>query len=171
MGAVDLGGGREHGKKGKKRKKSRRVGVRIDMTPLVDVAFLLLTFFMLTTTFSLPQVMEIDLPPSESRSEITESSLLLLRVLADGNIYWNFGTDAPRLLEQKELRGFLRDRSALNPTMITLVKVDRKGKYSVMVDLIDQLRLAKVTRFSLAPLLDQDKTIIQRSGGVIPSSP
>ena len=167
MGAIDLGGGREHGKK-KKKKKARRVGIRIDMTPLVDVAFLLLTFFMLTTTFSLPQVMEIDLPPSESRGEITESSLLLLRVLSDGSIYWNFGTDNPRMMNPNELRGFLRERATLNPTMITLVKVDRKGKYSAMVDLLDQLRLAKVSRYSLAPLLDQDRAIIQRAGGVIP---
>lgn len=164
MGAVDLGGGRQHGKKGKKKKK-RRVGVRVDMTPLVDVAFLLLTFFMLTTTFSLPQVMEINLPPSESKGEITEASLLLLRVMDDGRIFWNFGTDPPRSIDAKELRGFLTQRSNSNPNMITLVKVDRKSKYSNMVRIIDELHLAKVTRFSLAPLLDQDKKMIEQPAG------
>src|SRR5512137_2341883 len=104
-GGMDLGGGgRSHGKKGK-RKKARRMGVRMDMTPLVDVAFLLLTFFMLTTTFSLPQVMEINLPPSESRSEVTESTLLLLRISKDGQVYWNFGTDEPRPMAWKDLHG------------------------------------------------------------------
>ena len=164
MGAVDIGGGRDHGKKGK-RKKKRRIGIRLDMTPLVDVAFLLLTFFMLTTTFSLPQVMEITLPPSETKSEVTESSLMLVRLTEDGRIFWNMGTDAPRALEPATLRAFLQERIKTNPTMITLVKIDRKSKYSFMVRIIDELHLANITRYSLAPLLDQDKKIIEEASG------
>lgn len=164
MGAVDIGGGRDHGKKGK-RKKKRRIGVRLDMTPLVDIAFLLLTFFMLTTTFSLPQVMEITLPPSETKSEVTESSLLLLRIMESGNIFWNMGTEAPRPVTSDALRGFLKERVNTNPNMITLVKVDRKSKYSTMVHIIDELHLANITRYSLAPLLDQDKKIVEEIAG------
>jgi biopolymer transport protein ExbD len=164
MGAVDLGGGRQHGKKGT-RKKRRRLGIRIDMTPLVDVAFLLLTFFMLTTTFSLPQVMDITLPPSETKSEVTEASLLLVRLMEDGRIFWNMGTDAPRALDANALRAFLQERINTNPTMITLVKVDRKSKYSTMVRIIDELHLANITRYSLAPLLEQDKKIVEQAAG------
>jgi biopolymer transport protein ExbD len=51
--------------KGKK-KKTKRAGVRIDMTPMVDVAMLLLTFFMLTTVFNKPQTMELNLPPDDN---------------------------------------------------------------------------------------------------------
>ena len=163
MGAVDIGGGRQHGKKGKKKK--RRIGIRLDMTPLVDIAFLLLTFFMLTTTFSLPQVMEITLPPSETKSEVTESSLLLLRLMENGTIFWNMGTEAPRALEQNTLRAFLKERINTNPNMITLVKVDRKSKYSNMVKIIDELHLANITRYSLAPLLDPDKKIVEDVAG------
>jgi biopolymer transport protein ExbD len=162
MGAVDIGGGRQHGKKGKKKK--RRIGIRLDMTPLVDIAFLLLTFFMLTTTFSLPQVMEITLPPSETKSEVTESSLLLLRLMENGTIFWNMGTEAPRALEQNTLRAFLKERINTNPNMITLVKVDRKSKYSNMVKIIDELHLANITRYSLAPLLEPDKKIVEDAG-------
>jgi biopolymer transport protein ExbD len=132
----------------------------MDMTPLVDVAFLLLTFFMLTTTFSLPQVMEINLPPSESKSEVTESTLLLLRVVSDGRIFWSFGTEEPRPIAWNELRGFLKERGQANPNLITLVKVDRKSPYESSVRIIDELYLAQITRFSLAPLLDQDKKIL-----------
>jgi biopolymer transport protein ExbD len=164
MGAVDLGGGRQHGKKGT-RKKRRRLGIRIDMTPLVDVAFLLLTFFMLTTTFSLPQVMDITLPPSETKSEVTEASLLLVRLMEDGRIFWNMGTDVPRALDANALRAFLQERINTNPTMITLVKVDRKSKYSNMVRIIDELHLANITRYSLAPLLEQDKKIVEQAAG------
>ena len=166
MGTFESVGGREQGKKGKKKKK-RRIGIRIDMTPLVDIAFLLLTFFMVTMTFSLPQVMEITLPPSETKSEITEASLLLLRVLEDGRIFWNLGTEAQRPLDQKELRGFLEGRVNANPNLITLIKVDRKSKYSTMVKILDELHLANVTRYSLAPLLEQDKKIVAQTAGVL----
>ena len=74
---VEAGGG---GKKGKKHKK--RVGVRMDMTPMVDVAFLLLTFFMLTTTFNTPQVMEISLPP-DSKVSVEVAPLLIVGGLAE----------------------------------------------------------------------------------------
>lgn len=158
-GGMELGGGREHGKKGRKRK-VRRMGVRMDMTPLVDVAFLLLTFFMLTTTFSLPQVMEINLPPSETRSEVTESTLLILRVTPDGRVFWNFGTDAPKVIGWDALPPFLREHAVANPNLITLVKVDRKSKYENSVRIIDALNLAQITRFSLAPLLEQEKKML-----------
>lgn len=164
MGAVDIGGGRQHGKKGK-RKRKRRIGIRIDMTPLVDVAFLLLTFFMLTTTFSLPQVMEITLPPSETKSEVTESSLLLVRLMEDGSIYWNMGTDLPHPLDATTLRAFFQERINTNPNLIALIKVDRKSKYSNMVRIIDELHLANITRYSLAPLLEQDKKIVAGAAG------
>ena len=62
------------------------------MTPLVDVAFLLLTFFMFTTSMSRPQTMEINLPPDKKvKVEIAESNLLTLRVNDKGTIFWNIG--------------------------------------------------------------------------------
>jgi biopolymer transport protein ExbD len=48
--------------------------------------------------------------------------------------------------------------------MITLVKVDRKSKYSNMVKVIDELHLANITRYSLAPLLEPDKKIVEDAG-------
>ena len=55
------------------------------MTPLVDVAFLLLTFFMFTTSMSRPQTMEINLPPDKDvKVEIAESNLLTLRIKRQG---------------------------------------------------------------------------------------
>ncbi len=152
---------RKHGK-GKKRKKSRRLGIRIDMTPLVDVAFLLLTFFMLTTSMSRPQTMEINLPPDEVNIEIAESNLLTLRVDSKERIYWSIGIESPTKIEFNALREFLKQRSQANPKLVTLVKVDREAKYSTMVNMMDELNLANITRFSLAPLLDQDKAMLSK---------
>src|SRR2546425_5141200 len=72
----------------------RRVGVRIDMTPMVDVAFLLLIFFMVTTVFRTPQALEINLPPDKDvQIQVAQSKVLSVRVLPDDRVYWRRGTD------------------------------------------------------------------------------
>ena len=150
--------------KGKKRKKARRLGIRIDMTPLVDVAFLLLTFFMYTTSMSRPQTMEINLPPDEKvKVEIAESNLLTLRVTDKGDIFWAFGLDAPKKVEYKLLRDFLKDKANSNPKLVVLLKMDRAAKYNLMVNLIDEFNLANVTRFSIGRLDDQDKALLAKA--------
>ena len=167
MAAVDTAAPRGHDKKKKKHKKMRRLGIRIDMTPMVDVAFLLLTFFMLTTTMSRPQTMEINLPPKDpsgkvANVEIPESNLLTLLVKEDGSIYWNIGKDKPQKIAFKELRTTLVQKSQQNPKLITLLKIDRKGKYSMMVNMMDELNLSNITRFSIAPMQDADKKILEK---------
>ncbi len=150
---------RSHGKK--KRRKSKRLGIRIDMTPLVDVAFLLLTFFMLTTSMARPQTMEINLPPDENvKVEIAESNLMTLRVNEKGEVFWNLGLDAPQRIEFDKLRGFIRERLQGNPRLVTLVKIDPKAKYEVMVNIMDELNLADMQRFSIARMTEQDQKLL-----------
>src|SRR3990172_5251735 len=163
MGEVASSGPRGHDKKKGKKKKKRRVGIRIDNTPMVDIAFLLLTFFMLTTTMNKPQTMEINLPPSNDVTvEVPESNLMTLRVKEDGAMYWNIGRDTPEKVEFKGLRALMTERNQANPKLITLIKIDRKGKYKMMVDIMDELNLTNVTRFSLAPMEDGDKKILDK---------
>lgn len=164
MAAVESGQPRA-AQKGK-RKKKRRANVRIDMTPLVDVVMLLLTFFMLTTVFSKPQTMELNLPPDDDvKIEVGESSLLTLRVAPDFTIFWNKGSN-PKLerITFPELRKFLMEELRNNPKLITLVKVDRDATYNNMVDIMDELNLANITRFSLAPMKDDDKKLMSKAG-------
>ena len=96
MGAVDTpqpSGGRKKKGVGFHRPK-RRIGIRIDMTPMVDIAFLLLIFFMVTTVFRTPQALEINLPPDENvKIEVAQSKVLTLRVLEADRIYWRRGED------------------------------------------------------------------------------
>ena len=167
MGAVEGGGeSKSHARGGKKHKKKRRLRIRIDMTPMVDVAFLLLTFFMLTTYFSKPQTMELNLPPDEkSQVEVAESNLLTIRVAPDGAVFWNTGTDPATRIEMKELRKFLKDKNKENPKLITLLKIDRDGKYDMLVKAMDEVALAKVERFSLAQMNEYDKRQIQKARG------
>jgi biopolymer transport protein ExbD len=165
MAGADVVESKSHSK-GKKKKK--RAGVRIDMTPMVDVALLLLTFFMLTTVFSMPQTMELNLPPdSNTKVEVAASSLLQLRIEPNMAIYWNMGNEPTALkkIALKELRPLLVERLRSIPKLITLVQIDRDAKYNDMVDVIDELNLASITRFSIAPLKDTDKKLIARVAG------
>jgi biopolymer transport protein ExbD len=159
MAGADLGGGGgSHKKKKGKRKPKKRMNIRMDMTPLVDVAFLLLTFFMLTTVFRKPQTLEINLPPNKDTNiKIAESNLMTIRVDEKMDLYWNIGFELPHKIKYEGLRKFLTDRAKENPKTIVLIKIDRKSKYHMMIDIIDELNVANLTRFSLAPMTDIDK--------------
>ena len=157
MGAVDTPERKSKSKgKGFHRPK-RRVGVRIDMTPMVDVAFLLLIFFMVTTVFRTPQALEINLPPEEDVIiEVKESNVLTVRVLQDERAYFKRGTDpwarssVPQLTEVfKPYKG--------NDKLVVVIKIDREAKFNNMVDIIDELDLASLTRFSLGTLTPEEK--------------
>ena len=164
MAGGDLGAPRQARHGGGAHKAKRRLNVRIDMTPMVDVVMLLITFFMLTTVFNTPQTMEINLPPDEATVEVAESSLLTLRVAEGGGLWWNLGVDRPRPVEFARLRPLLVERLAANSRLITLVKVDRRSSYKAMVDVMDELNLANITRFSLAPFRDFDRQLLAGAG-------
>ena len=78
--------------------KKKRLGTRIDMTPMVDVALLLLTFFMMTTQFKPPEDVEVIIPASHSRFLLPESHIMMVYVNKEGKIY--LGVDAQGLMEQ-----------------------------------------------------------------------
>ena len=88
---------------------------------------------------------------------------MTLRVKEDGSIYWNVAAEPPQKVEFKKLRELMVQKVQQNPKLITLIKVDRKGKYHYMVDIMDELNLANITRFSLAPMLDADREFLQKA--------
>jgi biopolymer transport protein ExbD len=154
MGAVDTPQPRAaKGGKGKAfRRPKRRVGIRIDMTPMVDVAFLLLIFFMVTTVFRTPQALEINLPPKEDiKVDVAMSKVLEVRVLPDARVYWRNAQDPWARTSVEELeKVFSPWRS--DKDKIVVVRIDRDAKFNNMVDIIDELDLANLTRFSLQTL-------------------
>ncbi|GAG39182.1 unnamed protein product, partial [marine sediment metagenome] len=104
-----------------------------------------------------------NLPPDpEVKVDIAESNLLTLRMNKKGEIFYNFGIESPKRLERSRVRAFLRERAQSNPKLVTLLKIDRAGKFEMMVDLIDEFNLADVKRFSLGPLLESDKRLIEK---------
>jgi len=165
MGA-DVGGDRPKGKKGGK-KKAKRVAIRLDMTPMVDVAFLLLIFYMVTTVFRTPQALELTLPPNqEATTQVAESKILTLRVLpgsvpGEPRIFWSRGAYKPEEIKLADLPKVLNSEKGKVPDgLITLIKIDRAAHYSAMVRITDELGLAEVDKFSLVPLTDDDRRAV-----------
>ncbi len=148
--------------------KRKRYGVLIDMTPLVDVAFLLLTFFMLTTQFRPPEEVTIDLPSSHSQIKLPESDVMTLSLSKDGRIF--LGLDSQILRgrifgKENELKGSIevpKDKLAdmliqartARPQLRTVIKGDRNSEYGVAEDVMDILQKTKITRFNLVTALD-----------------
>jgi biopolymer transport protein ExbD len=171
MGSVALADGRNHGPKGGFHK-PRRAGIKLDMTPLVDVAFLLLTFFMFATTMSQPQVMEIRVPPEFPEFDVAQSDLLRLYVRGDNRIFYRVGNEALHPIALGELKKFATERNAEKGNdLIVALKVDQRAQYSALVDVLDELNLAegelveryqemnmkRERRFTIAPMDENDK--------------
>jgi biopolymer transport protein ExbD len=167
MAAVDTAQPRGH-KKGKKHK-AKRIGVRVDMTPMVDVAFLLLTFFMFTTTLTQPQVMEITMPPNTESVKVPETDLFSLMVRKDGSIFWAAGKETPQKVEFGKLGALLVEKNKENPKLITSLRMDRKASFQRLIDMLDELDISESElllsmgpgatherRFSLSTMSDDD---------------
>ena len=80
----------------KKESKQKKMNVRVDFTPMVDMLMLLITFFMLCTTLSKPQTMELTMPSNEDvqdekKNEAKASETVTLYVTADDKIYYGEG--------------------------------------------------------------------------------
>ncbi len=140
----------ERSKRGKasKRKKMKRVSYHLDMTPLVDITFLLLTFFMFTTTMATPQVMEMSIPPEVvDQVEVKESELLQIFVRDDNKIFYAIGNEDPQEIELNKIRAMSEVenlREGKRNRMITAVKSSNDADYGTIVNILDELNMAEI---------------------------
>lgn len=151
-GGGSLGVERQKRGKASKRKKKKRVGFHLDMTPLVDITFLLLTFFMFTTTMAAPQVMEMSIPPEvETDVEVKASQLFTIFVDNENKLFYSLGLDAPEELVLKDVKALAEEKNIeliedddTRNKLITALKVGKLSDYGLVVDILDELNLAEV---------------------------
>jgi len=172
MAEIQEKGGK--GGKGKPKKQS----TRIDMTPMVDLGFLLLTFFILTTTFAKPQTMEINMPVKtknpEDQNELKASNALTLLLGANDKIYWYAGLpDEPTApgvqitdYSANGLRKILLDRKS-NPDLVVLIKpmdTDKEtGRYKNMVDVLDEMNITDTRKYAIVDVDPRDEKLVEEA--------
>ena len=134
------------------RRPQRRAGIRIDMTPMVDIAFLLLIFFMVTTVFRRPLAMEVNMPAPGAKIEVPESNVMTVFINRDEAMFYRQGTGPLQTVTWDGLRERFVAGQQANPDLIVLVKIHREARYEGMVEMMDTLEDAHMQRFSLIPL-------------------
>jgi len=165
MSSVDLGGGRpkKQTKGGLKRPK-HRLGVRIDMTPMVDIAFLLLIFYMVTTIFSAPLSMEISLPPKDTSTDgpppvpVAKSKLLLMYVDKTDSVFYMIGEDMkqPSMTSLQQLVKIIDDKNRNVQKLVMVLKLDPKASYKMMVNIIDAIQgVERSINYALSPEMEK----------------
>jgi biopolymer transport protein ExbD len=95
MASIDTGGGDSGHKKGPGVKKAKKLSTRVDMTPMVDLGFLLITFFVFTTTMSSPTTLDLNMPKDikdpKDQTEAKESGALTILLGKDNHVYYYEG--------------------------------------------------------------------------------
>lgn len=143
-----------------KRKKKKRVGFHLDMTPLVDITFLLLTFFMFTTTMASPQTMEMSQPPeAKTTVDVKMSELFDVFLLENDSLYYMHDMELPEPLPFKELRPMaIRKNLDKKNRLITALKVDSSATYDRVVQVLDELNLVEAVLVEEMPKEHTDST-------------
>jgi biopolymer transport protein ExbD len=162
----------DSGKKGGGKVRSKKSNAKVDLTAMVDLAFLLITFFMLTTSLSKPQSMDLGLPDKEDdplkKTEIkTDQRRTMTIIMGAGNqIKWFHGMiEAPEpngkptnaVYGRNGLRKEIAKRVASVPQvtgdknkgLIVIIKPSKKSTYRNLVDVLDEMAINKVPTYAI----------------------
>jgi biopolymer transport protein ExbD len=130
-------------------KKMKRIGIKIDMTPLVDVAFLLLIFFMSTSQFDPPQKVPVSLPDSHSNLKVPESDVFVLSITKDNQLLWQVGKNQQEFTDMASLENLVLDQRRKNPRLRVAIKSDKDSSYGTMEDVMAIMQKTNTITFSL----------------------
>lgn len=152
--------------------RAKKMSTKIDMTPMVDLAFLLLTFFMLTTTFNKPVTMELILPEKpkdeKEKPEVNEKKVLSLVLGKDDKIYWYIGITKPDVevtdFSANGVRKILRQYQQTIDKLLVLIKPSDESRYKNVVDILDEMNISNVKRYALIDVDKHDLQLIKDSG-------
>jgi biopolymer transport protein ExbD len=179
MAEMDTSSGGGH-KKGPGVKKQKKLSTRVDLTPMVDLGFLLITFFIFTTTMSQPTAMQLFLPKDtekpEEQNKVKASGALTLMLGANDVVYYYEGELAPnganfKTTTFKEVRQVILDkkRSTDPKDFVVVIKPDTEATYKNTVDILDEMTINDVKRYAMVDIspveLQLVKATEQASGG------
>ena len=176
---TDAGGG----KKGDKKVRSKKSNAKVDLTAMVDLAFLLITFFMLTTSLSKPQSMDLGLPDKEDPNkkeeniEVADNRTMTILLGENNKVKWYMGQFATPLEGPEDtsygkagIRQAILEKVKSVPEatgdpkkgLIVIIKMDKKTNYKNMVDILDEMAIAKVPTYALVDITPEEKDLLSK---------
>jgi len=179
MAEMDTSSGGGH-KKGPGVKKSKKLSTRVDLTPMVDLGFLLITFFIFTTTMSQPTAMKLFLPKDtekpEEQNKIKASGALSLMLGRNDGVFYYEGELLPdgsnfKSSNFKEIRQVIIDKKkSTNPEdFVVVIKPGPEATYKNTVDMLDEMTINDVKRFAIVDITADENALIhatEQKGGV-----
>ena len=126
--------------------KRKKVDLEIPTAALPDIIFLLLIFFLVTTTIDAEKGLDLVLPPAQSEElKMAKENIANLLINAAGNV----AIDGA-IVEVRDITRIIKDRLQSNPLLVVSVKTDKQTQYDIYLDVIDKLKKAEAKRISLA---------------------
>lgn len=174
MAEMDTSGGGHH-KKGPGVKKAKKLSTRVDLTPMVDLGFLLITFFIFTTTMSQPTAMRLALPDDkvkpEDQNKIKQSGALTLLLGKDNNVFYYEGELLPdasnfKSSNFKDIRNVIieKKRSA-DTNLVVVIKPNNESNYKNFIDILDEMSINVVKRYAVVDISTVEEDLIKRTEG------
>ena len=170
MAELNTGDG---GGKGGKKVRSKKSNSKVDLTAMVDLAFLLITFFMLTTSLSKPQSMDLGMPDKKIKDikiDIADYRTVTILVGDDNKIMWykgqftkpleepevtKYGKTGIRKVILEESKQVLSESAQLGKGkdgIIVLIKATKKSKYKNLIDILDEMKITSVPTFAISDI-------------------
>lgn len=172
--AQDSGGGGH--KKGPGVKKQARKDARVDMTPMVDLGFLLITFFIFTTTMSTPKAFKLNVPDDtakdDEQTEAKASGAFTILLGKDNHVYYyerQLEADGSNFKSSnfKEIRAEILKKKANTPEkdLVVIIKPNEEANYKNVVDMLDEMQIADIKRYAVVDINSAEQTFITLTEG------
>lgn len=124
---------------------SRRPDPVVDVTPMIDIVFQLVLFFMVSTTFVTSPGIQVDLPRSSAQTVLSEDKDIQVWMTTEGAVYVN---DRP--VDAGELRRIFLDAARGNPNTMVIIKADTGVSHGRVVSVMDQAKGVGLSRLAIA---------------------
>ena len=170
MAEMDTSSGGGH-KKGPGVKKAKKQSTRVDLTPMVDLGFLLLTFFVFTTTMSQPSAMKMNEPKEDKDhpTKVKNSAATTILIGKNNLVAYYFGEltspDQFKVSNFKDIRNIILERKkSINPDdLVFIMKFSDDATFKNFVDIFDEMAINEVPQghFARAPMSEGDLKLIQ----------
>lgn len=180
---AELNSGDGGGKKGGK-VRSKKAGGRVDLTAMVDLAFLLITFFMLTTSISKPYAMDVAMPnkneqDKEDQLDVADNRTLTILLGSDNKIEYYMGLldspiEGPTTVDygKNGIRPILLDKIKQVPQitgdpekgLIVIIRPSDKSNYRNLVDILDEMKIVNAKQYMVGDISTAEIALLEQEG-------